>query len=161
MSEAILKALMQLFALIVDIDEAKELSEEEKSIIRAFLSRLLSSELVEKYMKVFDEYLHLYHGDRIARGSLKDKKRTSLTAVRILGICEKINEELEQKQKIYVIIQLIEYIAYGIEIQEKELAGDGSLGIQHPRRGVSEHPQVYRIFTGRDSAQRAGIADQQ
>lgn len=121
MSEAILKALMQLFALIVDIDEVKEISEEERAIVRAFLSRQLSSELVEKYMKVFDEYLHLYHGDRIKKGSLKDKKRTSLTAVRILGICEKINEELEQKQKIYVVIQLIEYIAYGIEIQEKEL----------------------------------------
>ncbi len=121
MSEAILKALMQLFALIVDIDEAKEISEEERAIVRAFLSRQLSSELVEKYMKVFDEYLHLYHADRIAKGSLKERKRTSLTAVRILGICEKINEELEQKQKIYVIIQLIEYIAYGIEIQEKEL----------------------------------------
>jgi ABC-type multidrug transport system ATPase subunit len=121
MSEAILKALMQLFALIIDIDEAKEVSEKEKAIIRSFLSRQLSSELVEKYMKVFEEYLLLYHGDRITKGSLKDRKRTSLTAVRILGICEKINEELEQKQKIYVIIQLIEYIAYGIDIQEKEL----------------------------------------
>lgn len=121
MSEAILKALMQLFALIVDIDEVQELSEEEKSIIRAFLSRQLSSELVEKYIGVFEEYLLIYHKDRITKGSLKDKKRTSLTAVRILGICEKINEELEQKQKIYVFIQLVEYIAYGIEIREKEL----------------------------------------
>ncbi|MDX2432230.1 MAG: ATP-binding cassette domain-containing protein, partial [Bacteroides sp.] len=121
MSEAILKALMQLFALIIDIDEVQEVSEKEKSIIRSFLARQLSSELVEKYMSVFDEYLHLYHGDRIAKGSLKEKKRTSLTAVRILGICEKINEELEQRQKIYVIIQLIEYIAYGLEIDEKEL----------------------------------------
>ncbi len=121
MSEAILKALMQLFALIIDIDEVEEVSEKEKSIIRSFLSRQLSSELVEKYMTVFDEFLRLYHGDRLAKGSLKKKKRTSLTAVRILGICEKINEELEQKQKIYVIIQLIEYIAYGIEIEESEL----------------------------------------
>jgi len=121
MSEAILKALMQLFALIVDIDEINEVSEKEKSIIRSFLSRQLSSELVEKYMEVFEEYLHLYHTEQIAKGSLKKKKRTSLTAVRILGICEKINEELEQKQKIYVIIQLIEYIAYGIEIRESEL----------------------------------------
>jgi len=121
MSEAILKALMQLFALIIDIDEARDISDRERSIIRSFLTRQLSNELVDKYMKVFDEYLQLYHRDRIARGSLKDKKRTSLTAVRILGICEKINEELEQKQKIYVIIQLIEYIAYGIDIREKEL----------------------------------------
>ncbi len=121
MSEAILKALMQLFALIIEIDEVEEVTDREKSIIQAFLSRQLSSELVEKYMQVFEEYLHLYHGDQIAKGSLKDKKRTSLTAVRILGICEKINEELEQRQKIYVIIQLIEYIAYGIEIDDKEL----------------------------------------
>ena len=37
MSEAILKALMQLFALIVDIDEIQEISEKERAIIRAFL----------------------------------------------------------------------------------------------------------------------------
>jgi len=121
MSEAILRALMQLFALIVDIDEAQEISEKEKSIVRAFLARQLSSELVDKYMEVFDEFLQLYHADRIDKGSVRDRKRTSLTAVRILGICEKINEELEQRQKFYVIIQLIEYIAYGIEIQDKEL----------------------------------------
>jgi ABC-type multidrug transport system ATPase subunit len=121
MSEAILKALMQLFALIVDIDEVHELSDRERAIIRSFLTRQLSSELVDRYMKMFDEYLNLYHQERFAKGSLRDKKRTSLTAVRILGICEKINEELEQKQKIYVIIQLIEYIAFGIEIREKEL----------------------------------------
>jgi ABC-type multidrug transport system ATPase subunit len=121
MSEAILKALMQLFALIIDIDEAQEISERERAIIRSFLNRQLSSELVDKYMKVFDGYLNLYHQERIDKGSLKDRKRTSLTAVRILGICEKINEELEQHQKIYVLIQLIEYIAFGIEIREKEL----------------------------------------
>jgi ABC-type multidrug transport system ATPase subunit len=121
MSEAILKALMQLFALVVDIDEVQQISDRERAIIQAFLARQLSSELVDKYLGVFDGYLELYHQDRFDKGSLRDKKRTALTAVRILGICEKINEELEQKQKIYVIIQLIEYIAYGIEIREKEL----------------------------------------
>jgi ABC-type multidrug transport system ATPase subunit len=121
MSEAILSALMQLFALIVDIEEVKDISERERAIIRSFLSRQLNHELVEKYMKVFDEYLVRYHQESIARDSIRDRKRTSLTAVRILGICEKINEELEQTQKIYVIIQLIEYIAFGIEIREKEL----------------------------------------
>ena len=121
MSEAILKALMQLFALIVDIDELQEISEKERAIIRSFLSRQLSSELVEKYMKEFDEFLHLYHEDHMDKGSIRQKKRTTLTAVRILSICEKINEELEQTQKIYVVIQLIEYIAYGIEIREQEL----------------------------------------
>lgn len=121
MSEAILKAMMQLFALIVDIDEIQEISDKERSIIRAFLSRQLNSELTEKYMGIFENYLQHYHHDTIDKQSLRRKKRTSLTAVRILSICEQINEELEQRQKIYVIIQLVEYIAYGIEIRETEL----------------------------------------
>lgn len=121
MSEAILKALMQLFALIIDVDEVHAVSDRERNLIRSFLNRQLSSELVDRYLTVFDEYLNLYHQDRIAKDSLKDRKRTSLTAVRILGICEKINEELEQRQKVYVIILLIEYITFGIEIREKEL----------------------------------------
>jgi len=121
MSEAILKAMMQLFALIVDIDKIQEISEKEREIIRAFLSRQLNSELTEKYMAIFENYLQHYHHDTIDKQSVKRKKRTSLTAVRILSICEQINEELEQRQKIYVIIQLVEYIAYGIEIRETEL----------------------------------------
>ncbi|HER08400.1 MAG TPA: ATP-binding cassette domain-containing protein [Bacteroides sp.] len=121
MSEVILKALMQLFALIIDIEEVKEVSDREKAIIRTFLGRQLNNELVEKYMQVFDEYLNMYHREGISRDSIRDRKRTSLTAVRILGICEKINEELEQPQKVYVIIQLIEYIAFGIAVREKEL----------------------------------------
>ena len=121
MSEAILKALMQLFALIVDIDEVQEISDKERAIIRSFLSRQLNKELVERYMSVFEEYLHLYHEENITKGSVKERKRHALKAVRILSICETINEELEQAQKIYVIIQLIEYIAYGIEIRETEL----------------------------------------
>ena len=121
MSEAILKALMQLFALIVDIDEIQEISEKEREIIHSFLSRQLNSELTEKYMGIFENYLLHYHQYTHDKGSVKQKKRTSLTAVRILSICEQINEELEQRQKIYVIMQMVEYIAYGIEIRDTEL----------------------------------------
>jgi len=121
MSEPLLKALMQLFALIIDINDDKIISENEKTIVKSFLSRQLNSELVEKYMGIFIDYLKVYHKDEIQRDSLKDKKRTALTSMRILGICEAINEELEQKQKIFVIIQLIEFIAFSEWITEKEL----------------------------------------
>ncbi len=121
MSEPLLKALMQLFALIIDINEDKFITESEENIVKSFLSRQLNSELVEKYMKIFTDYVEIYHRDKIQRDSIEDKKRTTLTSMRILGICEAINEELEQKQKIYVIIQLIEFISYGEWITEKEL----------------------------------------
>jgi ABC-type multidrug transport system ATPase subunit len=121
MSETLLKALMQLFALIIDINEDKFISEGEKTIVKSFLSRQLNNELAEKYMKTFNHYLQVYHRDKIRRDSIQDKKRTTLTSMRILGICEAINKELEQKQKVYLIIQLIEFISYSEWITEKEL----------------------------------------
>ena len=121
MSEQILKALMQLFALISDVHSSSDISGREKDIVRLFLSRQLNSELVTRYMKMFDEYMLLYCAENIDKGSIKDRKRTSLTAMRILAICEKINEELHQNQKLYVIIQLIDYILFGAEITENEL----------------------------------------
>jgi ABC-type multidrug transport system ATPase subunit len=121
MIEPILKALMQLFALISDVHNISEISSREKDIVRLFLSRQLNNEFVKRYMEMFDEYLIQYNLEKIDRGSIKDKKRTSLTAVRILGICEKINEELDQRQKIYVIVQLMDFILFGAQITENEL----------------------------------------
>ena len=121
MSEPILKALIQLFALISDVNEDTEISSRGRDIVRLFLTRHLSNEQVLKYLEMFDEYIRLYHPDNISRGSIKDRKRTSLTAMRILAICEKINEELQQKQKIYVMVQMMDFISFSAEITEKEL----------------------------------------
>ncbi|MBS0010145.1 MAG: ATP-binding cassette domain-containing protein [Bacteroidales bacterium] len=121
MSETILNALVRLFALVSNIQDETVISSREKDIVRAFLSRQLNNELADKYMKMFEEYLDLYNSENIPGGSLKDKKRLSLNAIRILAICEKINEELYQWQKIYVLIQLMDFISFGREITENEL----------------------------------------
>jgi len=121
MIEPILKALIQLFALISDVRDISEISIRERDIVRLFLSRQLNSEMVNKYMEMFDEYIKQYIPEKIDRGSIKDMKRTSLTAVKILGICEQINEELQQKQKLYVLVQLMDFILFGAVITENEL----------------------------------------
>ena len=121
MSEAILKALMQLFALISDIHDDTVITAREKNIVRIFLVRHLNNELVGKYMAMFEEYLGLFNSERIVKGSIRDRKRISLNAMKILAICEKINSELQQKQKIYVLVKLTDYIASGLEISETEL----------------------------------------
>ena len=121
MIEPILNALIQLFALISDVHDISEISSREKDIVKLFLSRQLNNELVNRYMEMFDEYLIQYNTEKVDRGSIRDKKRTSLTAMKILGICEKINEELQQKQKLYVLVQLMDFILFGAEITENEL----------------------------------------
>ncbi len=121
MSEEVLDALVKLFALIGDIHDETVVSSREKDIVRTFLSRHLNHELVERYMTKYEGYLSLYNSESIIRGTREDRKRISLNSMRILGICEKINEELQQKQKIYIFVQLIEYISLGEEISETEL----------------------------------------
>jgi ABC-type multidrug transport system ATPase subunit len=159
MIEPILKALIQLFALIGDVHDISEISTREKDVVRLFLSRQLNNELVNKYMEMFDEYLAQYNTEKFDRGTIKDMKRTSLTAVKILGICEKINEELQQKQKFYVLVQLMDYILFGAEITSNELefleTVSIAFNISHPEfqniksfilNSVNEIPEKGRVM---------------
>ena len=60
MSETIIKALMQLFALICDVDDNKKISGGGKDIVRLFLSRHLNNELVIKEItEDFEEFIYL------------------------------------------------------------------------------------------------------
>ncbi|MDX2361215.1 MAG: ATP-binding cassette domain-containing protein [Crocinitomicaceae bacterium] len=116
MSERILRALMQLFAIIAKIDEVSDSDSEEqkiqstkgKEIITSFLKAELSSEDVNKYLNVFDKFLVSTRGKLVSKK--KDQKRTSLHSVKILRICSQINKELTQRQKIIVLIRMFEFI---------------------------------------------------
>ena len=121
MSESILKALIQLFALISDVKDDAGISSSGRDIVKLFLARQLNNELVMKYLAMFDDYLRLYHQEHISKGTLKERKRTSLTATRILSKCEKINEELHQRQKIFVMVQLMDFIFFSGVLTEQEL----------------------------------------
>ena len=61
MSERILQALMQLFAIIAKVDiseDNEEISADEssKNIVKLFLQQDLTSELVSKHLTIFDDF---------------------------------------------------------------------------------------------------------
>jgi ABC-type multidrug transport system ATPase subunit len=113
MSERLLKALMQLFAIIARPESNRT---DRRLVVESFLSQLLNKELVKEYLKVFDEFYTLYQGIE------KTQKRISLSSVKVLKICTAINEELIQKQKVIVLIRLLEFIKSDTkEITEQEL----------------------------------------
>lgn len=120
MSEPILRALMQLFALISDIRSVSEISKKERNIVKSFLDMHLSSQLTERYMRMFDEYLEVY-SVRKESGMALEGEISDMKTSRIKMICAGINEEMRQKQKIYIVIQLIDFISHGEEITENEL----------------------------------------
>lgn len=55
MSEKILEALMQLFAIVASVRGSSDMSERRK-VVYTFLSEQLNKELANKYISRFDEY---------------------------------------------------------------------------------------------------------
>ncbi len=117
MSEQILKALMQLFAIIARPESNKE---DRKTVVDSFLKRQLNQELVEEYLKVFDEYYMMHQEKQKAEGSRR--RVISASSVKVLKICTEINEELAQTQKIIVLIRLLEFVKIdNVEITGQEM----------------------------------------
>jgi ABC-type multidrug transport system ATPase subunit len=121
MNENILKALMQLFALLVNPDEKKIISSNEREIVESYLKNILNKNLAEEYLKYFETYVTELYADFDFGDSKKVRKKTSLKAVKVLKICEQINLELTQVQKFIVLVQLIEFINSNEVVQDIEL----------------------------------------
>lgn len=115
MSERILRALMQMFAIIAKVDGINNTG---RQIVQSFLKGQLNLEQVETYLKIFDEYLESHQNTSKKKEGAA--KRTSLNSVKILKICTQINQELEQPQKVIVLIRLLEFIHSSNEISEQE-----------------------------------------
>ena len=78
MSAGILKALMQLFAIIArGSDSGDNGSDSGKEIVAIFLSQQLNKELVQKYLAVYDEYREK-NAENNTQETDRSKKRTSL-----------------------------------------------------------------------------------
>ena len=116
MSERILRALMQMFAIIARVDGINNTG---RAIVQSFLKQQLSLDQVETYLAVFDEFLEAHlNASKKKEGAAK---RTSLNSVKVLRICTQINQELEQPQKVIVLIRLMEFIHSSGQATEQEL----------------------------------------
>ena len=106
---------MQLFAIIADVDD---LNNKSRIVVEHFLKQRLSQDQVDAYLKHYDEYLEVHH--KVSAKKEGKRKKTSLNSVKVLKICTQINGELEQRQKIFVLLRLIEYINSEKEATEQE-----------------------------------------
>ncbi|MFP4525582.1 MAG: ATP-binding cassette domain-containing protein [Bacteroidales bacterium] len=120
MSEEILKALMQLFAIIAKQDDGVESNERE--YVLNFLTQQLNDEAIQEYIALFDKKAG-YTGDNNQEEKSKKRKLTSVKdSVRILGLCKKINKTLTQKQKVIVLVRLFELVNADHKFTEQRMA---------------------------------------
>jgi ABC-type multidrug transport system ATPase subunit len=117
MSEEILKALMQLFAIIAKQDEGVELKERE--YVSNFLTQQLNDEAVKEYLALFDFFSE---PAELPEENSKKKLTSVKDSVRILGICKKINKTLTQEQKVVVLLRLFELVNADRKFTDQRMA---------------------------------------
>ncbi|MDX9726433.1 MAG: ATP-binding cassette domain-containing protein, partial [Bacteroidales bacterium] len=111
MNEKIIEALMKLFALIAN---PRRNDAERKSVVHSFLSHHLNQELVKKYLEVYTS------ANKEAQERLEKRgpeRREGAIAIRITKLCNDINDEgqLDQEQRVVVVIQALEFCRSGGE----------------------------------------------
>lgn len=120
MSEEILKALMQLFAIIAKQDDGVE--EREREFVKNFLKSQLNDEAVSEYLGLFDSKA----GPVVERQEGEDDTKPKLTSVkdsvRILGLCKKINKTLTNNQKVVALVRLFELVNTDKKFTEQRMA---------------------------------------
>lgn len=105
MSEEILKALTQLFAIITKQDGGVTVG--ERQFVINFFQTELDQDSVKEYIDLYDQFSGYGKEDEEGKSKLTSVK----DSVKTLGICKKINKTLTQKQKVIVLIKLLELVS--------------------------------------------------
>lgn len=142
MSEQILKALMELFAIIARPDDYSADGGDRRTVVESYLKRILNQELVEGYLKIFDRFFSRHQSLVNSRGA----KRIGPDSVKILRICDQINRELTQKQKLIVLIHLFEFV-YSVRAEISHQEFEFIKTVADSFNIVKEEYELVRDFT--------------
>src|SRR5258708_24569434 len=107
MSEEILKALTQLFAIITKQDGG--VTENERQFVINFFQQELDQDSIKEYLELYDNYSG-YKKQGTGEEEEKNKLTSVKDSVKTLGICKKVNKTLTQKQKVVVLTKLLELV---------------------------------------------------
>ena len=122
MSDKVLEALVQLFAVVASVRGAKDMSD-RRMVVYNFLLSQLNVGLANKYIGKFDDYYRT--NVRLGLRSENQYKTISRVSSKVMRITLEINKELSLFQKYIVIVQLYEYLNTGqISYIEQGLVND-------------------------------------
>ncbi|MBS1680429.1 MAG: ATP-binding cassette domain-containing protein [Bacteroidetes bacterium] len=117
MSEELLKAIIQFFAIV-----AKErITDEERSIIKEFLSLHLNQDGVRYYLSLFDDFCK---ANKPSHANLSNVDEATQEFVddwaQIIQIARKVNQALTMQQKAVLVIKIVELVFVGDDLSERQ-----------------------------------------
>src|SRR5688572_28347297 len=118
MSEELLRAIVQLFAIV-----AKErITDDERQNIKDFLALHLNQEAIKYYLSLFDDFCK--ENKRLASTDLANVDEATLQFVddwaQIMRIAKKVNQALTTQQKAVLVIKIIELVFADGELSERQ-----------------------------------------
>ena len=118
MSEVLLEALMQLFALLTDVKHAA--SAAGRSKVGEFLYRQFNAEYVKKFLQRYDFYLQKFHSQVDPADNEAMAKQTQDNMRKLRVICADVNREIDIEEKVLLLSSMLNYIAKPDFTQDEE-----------------------------------------
>ena len=116
MSEEILKALMQLFALITKQDGG--ISQQEIEYVNSFLVQQIGVDSAPEFLQLYKETAT----QDLPPEKAPEKKLTSvLDSVRVLKLCRQISKTINQRQKVVVLVRILELVNTEYNLTDQRL----------------------------------------
>lgn len=147
MSEELLKAVIQLFAIVA----RERITDDERNNIKEFLGLHLNREAIKYYLDLFDE---------LAKGRQEESKQDFSTVdaetaqfldewAKIMQISKQVNQALTMQQKLVLIIKIIELVFSDGDISERQENLIYYIGqaLKVPRHDINE---LKSFVTGQD-----------
>ncbi|MCZ6900155.1 MAG: TerB family tellurite resistance protein, partial [Bacteroidetes bacterium] len=115
MSEELIKAILQLFAIVAKEDGVQK---EERSNIEEFLAENLDEEAVTGFMEWMDQYVSQSYGSKTSTMVGSDDITQDYAAIDLN--CSRLNRELTHQQKMVLILKMLELILADGSISDRE-----------------------------------------
>lgn len=116
MTESVLKAIIRLYAIFSQLlpDNKQDIATE---IVESYLVHLVNINRVNQYLSIYK----FYSKEFIERSKKRQKHKDPIFTVKAVLVCEQLNNQLLQKQKILIIMQLLDILSYKSDLSESDL----------------------------------------
>jgi len=119
MSESILNALIHLFAIVANINP-EGVTAKGRKIVEAYLARYLKIEIIQEYLRLFDNYYEFYQRELDSEDVKDLKDNASLISFQITNVCAQIKTGLLRNERVIVFLQLLEFVYEDNVVTEQE-----------------------------------------
>lgn len=118
MSEELLKAIIQLFAIVA----RERITETERTNVKEFLSLHLNRDATAYYLKLFDEFVQTQRIERQQDLSSLDADTQQFVDdwAKIMQIVKQVNQALTMQQKMVMVVKIIELVHSESDLSDRQ-----------------------------------------